>query len=122
MNESNQKVKAHILATADLQEIALRSMATTFSREAAAREMLEILQKNRDTPKTPSGERYTMIAIRAAMHHLDREIFAKTGHAAPKAFGGSTLSFSNEAPATQDAAGYAALNFTPVGTVKDIKP
>jgi len=76
MTPSNLKVKAHILATPKLTEIALRSMAMTFSRDAAAREMLEILQKNLDTPKTPTGERYTMIAIRSAMSQLDKEIFA----------------------------------------------
>ncbi len=54
----------------------LRSMATTYSRDAAAREVLEILQKSLNTPKIPSGERYTMIAIRAAIAQLDKEIFA----------------------------------------------
>lgn len=50
-----------------LYHLALQSIRQTYSRQAAAHEMLEVLVKCSDTPKTPDGAPYSVSSIRTAM-------------------------------------------------------
>lgn len=60
-------VSDHIRATLELAALASRCIAQTYTRAAAAHQMLKILQKGLETPRTPAGDRYTLAAIREAM-------------------------------------------------------
>ena len=68
LKERNARVAAHIRNTPGLWSNLESMLERCGTRTAAAREFVEWMQKSRDEPATPEGERYTQQAVVLASH------------------------------------------------------
>lgn len=62
-----QRVAEHIKNTPDLWRLAESCIAQTFSRDAAARQFVDVMHQGRGQEKTPAGDRYTQHGVKLAM-------------------------------------------------------